>query len=50
MKEYKVVKAKNAEHAEQLMNEYAAQGWRVVNTMLWSNWTLFILITFERDR
>jgi Domain of unknown function (DUF4177) len=44
MYEYKVVKAKNERDAEEKMNTYAKEGWRVISTALWSK----IIITFER--
>lgn len=50
MKEYKVVKAKNTEEAEKVMNEMAQEGWRVVNVAYWANWSVSLVVTFERDQ
>ena len=50
MKEYKVVEAKNAKDAENIMNEYAAEGWRVISNTYWVNFKAILIITFERDK
>jgi len=48
MKEYKILKAKNAKEAERLMNEMSEQGWEVVTMTYWNAWTIHLLITFRR--
>ncbi|MBO4422816.1 MAG: DUF4177 domain-containing protein [Clostridia bacterium] len=52
MKEYKVIELgftkKNT--AEKVMNDMAAQGWRVVSTTYWANFGVSLIITFERDK
>ena len=35
--EYKVIEAKNSKDAEQIMNEMANQGWRVISNTYWMN-------------
>ncbi len=50
MYEYKVKKAKNANEAEEIMNEMAKDGWRVVSTSYWTKWETCLVITFERGR
>lgn len=47
--EYKVVKAKNHEEAEKIMNKYAKEGWRVVSNTYWNNVAVYLIITFERE-
>ncbi|MBW4258505.1 DUF4177 domain-containing protein [Methanobacterium sp. YSL] len=49
MKEYKVVEAKNAVEAEKIMNTLAKEGWRVISNTYWTNFTVRLIITFERD-
>ncbi|MGN1060588.1 MAG: DUF4177 domain-containing protein [Candidatus Coproplasma sp.] len=50
MKEYKVELAKNLEKAEELMNELAKEGWRVVSTAFLYYWKVGLSITFEREK
>ncbi|MGN0806565.1 MAG: DUF4177 domain-containing protein [Candidatus Coproplasma sp.] len=50
MKEYKVELAKNKDAAEEIMNELAKQGWRIVSTAYWYNWKVGLAITFEREK
>ncbi len=50
MKEYKVMEAKNAKEAEQIMNEQAKHHWRVVDVTFWNNVLTLLIITFERDK
>ena len=50
MYEYKVVQAKNYKHAEEVMNQMASEGWRVVSTTFWTNLVVSIIITFEREK
>lgn len=47
--EYKVMEAGNSQRAEQIMNEMAREGWRVVSTAFWANFKALIIITFERE-
>ena len=47
-KTYKIVETRKS-HAEQLMNDMAAQGWQVVSVSYWSYWTIRLLITFVRE-
>ncbi len=47
--EYKVMQGKDPKHAEQIMNEMSNDGWRVVDTAVWRNFTVMIIITFERE-
>lgn len=49
MIEYKVMEAGNSQRAEQIMNEMAREGWRVVSTAFWANFKALIIITFERE-
>ena len=49
MKEYKQIKCGQRE-AEQIMNDMAERGWRVVSVTYWAYWWVHLLITFERDR
>lgn len=49
MKEYKQIKCGQRE-AEQIMNDMAERGWRVVSVTCWSCWWVHLLITFERDK
>ena len=49
MKEYKMIKCSQRE-AEDIMNEMADRGWRVVCVTYWAYWWIHLLITFERDR
>ena len=50
MKEYRVIKAKNEQDAERIMNDMARQGWEVVTvTVTYRNyWWVHVLITFAR--
>lgn len=48
MKQYKVVET-NKKNAEDIMNDMARQGWRVVSMTYWSYWNVSLLITFERE-
>lgn len=51
MYEYKVVVAKGAEKAEEIMNEMAQDGWRVIaNTFIFANFTYTYTITFEKEK
>lgn len=50
MKEYKVELAKNLEKAEEIMNDLAKDGWKVVSTAYWYNWKVGLTITFEREK
>lgn len=49
MKEYRVIKAKNEQDAEHIMNDMARQGWEVVTVTYWSYWWVHVLITFARE-
>lgn len=49
MKEYKILKAKDENAAEALMNEMAREGWEVVSVTYWSYWRIYLLITFVRE-
>ena len=49
MKEYKMIKCSQRE-AEDIMNEMADRGWRVVCVTYWAYWWIHLLITFERER
>ena len=50
MKEYKLLKARDLEHAEQVMNDMAQAGWRVVSTTSWHAFASYeFIITLERD-
>ena len=49
MKEYRVIKAKNEQDAERIMNDMARQGWEVVTVTYWSYWWVHVLITFARE-
>jgi len=49
MFEYKVVEAKNHKDAEDLMNKYARDGWRVISNTYWLNFKAVLIITFERS-
>lgn len=49
MKQYQVYTAKNAHEAEDVMNKMAKDGWRVVSTTFWSNFSACLIITFEKD-
>ena len=50
MKEYKILTANSLEQAEQVMNDMAQVGWRVVGTTVWSPWGGHqFVITLERD-
>ena len=49
-KEYKILTADSLEQAEQVMNDMAQVGWRVVGTTAWSPWGGHqFVITLERD-
>ncbi len=50
MKEYKVEIAKNEKKAEEIMNRYAGEGWRVVSTAFWHQIGGGLTITFEREK
>lgn len=47
--EYKVKEAKDAKKAEEIMNEMAKDGWRVISTIYWMNMKALIIITFEKE-
>ena len=50
MKEYKILKARDLEHAEQVMNDMAQAGWRVAGTTSWRPFAKEeFVITLERD-
>ena len=50
LKEYKILTADSLEQAEQVMNDMAQVGWRVVGTTVWSPWGGYqFVITLERD-
>ena len=50
MKEYKILTADNPEHAEQVMNDMAQAGWRVVGTTTWQpRFSIQFVITLERE-
>ena len=48
MKTYKILETRKS-HAEEVMNEMAAHGWKVVSVTYWSCWTIRLLITFVRE-
>ena len=48
MKTYKIMQTRKS-RAEELMNEMAAEGWKVVSVSYWSYWTIRLLITFVRE-
>lgn len=48
MKEYKMIETSKG-RAEEVMNDMARRGWRVVSVTYWNAWTIKLLITFERD-
>ncbi len=50
MYEYKVMEAKNYKEAEELMNKFAKEGWRVISNTYWMNWKAILIITFEREK
>ena len=50
MYEYKVIEAKNTKDAEEKMNQYAAEGWRVISNTYWVNFKTVLIITFEREK
>ena len=50
MYEYKVVEAKNSKDAEQIMNNMAREGWRVISNTYWMNFKAILIITFEREK
>ena len=49
MKEYRVIKAKNEQDAERIMNDMARQGWEVVTVTFWHYVGAHVLITFTRE-
>lgn len=50
MKEYKILKATSLDHAEQVMNDMAQAGWRVVGTTTWQPLSQYLfIITLERE-
>ena len=50
MKEYKILTADDLEQAEQVMNDMAQAGWRVVGTAVWQPlFQMKFAITLERD-
>lgn len=49
MKQYKVLEAKSALQAEEMMNAMAREGWTVKTVTYWAKWTYRLVITFERD-
>ena len=48
--EYKVVEAKGAKKAEEIMNQMAKEGWRVISNVYWMNMKAILIITFEREK
>ena len=50
MYEYKVIEAKNPKEAEEIMNEMAKEGWKVISNTYWVNFKSFLVITFEREK
>ena len=50
MKEYRLLTAHDLEQAEQVMNDMAQAGWRVVGTTAWQpRFQIQFVITLERD-
>ena len=50
MKEYKLLKARDLEHAEQVMNDMAQAGWQVIGTTSWNSFAHYeFIITLQRD-
>ena len=50
MQEYKILTVTDLEHAEQVMNDMAPAGWRVVGTTTWNSFLQYqFVITLERD-
>ena len=50
MNEYKILTADNLEQAEQVMNDMAQAGWRVVGTTTWElPFQVDFVITLERE-
>ena len=50
MKEYKILTAEDMESAEQVMNDMAQAGWRVVGTTPWHPvFQYLFVITLERE-
>lgn len=47
--EYKVKEANGSKKAEEIMNEMAKDGWRVISTIYWMNVKALIIITFEKE-
>jgi hypothetical protein len=47
--EYKVSKVLKRDEAEFFMNEMAKDGWRVIDTVMWANVKLGIVVTLERE-
>lgn len=45
---YKVLEAKNSQDAEEIMNEMAKKGWRVISNTYWINFKAILIITFEK--
>ena len=50
MKEYKVIEATTSRQAEELMNQYAQQGWTVISVVSRVYWTNRLVITLEKVR
>ena len=50
MYEYKVMEAKNYKEAEEFMNKFAKEGWRVISNTYWVNFKTILIITFEREK
>ena len=50
MMEYKILTADNPEQAEQVMNDMAQAGWRVVGTTAWQpRFQVKFVFTLERE-
>lgn len=47
--EYKVVEVNKVSKAEQIMNDMAKLGWRVISNTYWLNFKAILVITFERE-
>ncbi len=44
------MEAKNYKEAEELMNYFAKEGWRVISNTYWVNFKTILIITFEREK
>ena len=47
--EYRVSRVLKHSELESYMNDMAKEGWRVVDTVLWSNVKIGVIVTFERE-